>query len=110
MASRPKINREKEVRRFRLAAGQRLETASFLLRDSTHFRDAIYLAGYTVECSLKAMILARTSKRAFAEAYEKLTQGKKAHDFEFLQGIIKRPPINGIVPVDTAEWLVRVNS
>jgi hypothetical protein len=96
------------VRKFRLAAGQRLEAAVFLLQNSTHFRDAIYLAGYAVECSLKALILSRTARKGFEDMYERLTQGKKAHDFEFLKGVLRRPPINGIIPVNVTEQLLIV--
>lgn len=93
-----------------MAAAQRLETALFLFDQSTHYRDAVYLAGYSVECALKALILQRTPRRSFKAMYEKLTQGKKAHDFEFLKGILQRAPVNFVIPVDTAEWLLRVNS
>jgi HEPN domain-containing protein len=96
------------VRKFKIAAGQRLETAAFLFRESTHYRDAIYLAGYSVECALKAMILYRTPRRLFEAMYEKLTQGKKAHDYEFLKGILKRAPINWTIPADVSEQLLLV--
>ena len=43
---------------FWRAATQRLETATFLLESgSRKHLDAVYLAGYVVECALKALIL-----------------------------------------------------
>jgi HEPN domain-containing protein len=48
-------------RDFLRAAGQRLAAAKFLLRGGFN-RDALYLAGYTVECSLKAVILSAVLK------------------------------------------------
>lgn len=41
---------------FQRAAGQRFTTAEFLLRHR-YALDAMYLAGYTIECTLKALIL-----------------------------------------------------
>ena len=100
---------KKSVRKFRLAAGQRLEAALFLLRDSAHYRDAIYLAGYSIECAVKALILQRTPKNSFAEMFDALTHGKKAHDFEYLKGILVRAPINLTIPGDVTEQLMVAN-
>ena len=47
----------KEARPFYQAAKQRLEDARYLL-DAKRSTGAIYLAGYGVECMLKALILA----------------------------------------------------
>ena len=46
-------------RDFQKAAGQRL-TAALFLRDHRYTLDAQYLGGYTVECSLKSLILEKT--------------------------------------------------
>jgi hypothetical protein len=43
-------------REFQKAANQRLTTAEFLFQ-SKYNLDAMYLAGYTIECTLKALIL-----------------------------------------------------
>jgi len=45
---------------------------------------AIYLAGYAVECILKAMILAITSTKKLPAMIE-LFRGSKAHDYEWLK-------------------------
>jgi HEPN domain-containing protein len=81
--------RAKEIRRFQRAADQRLATAEFLLEHDFEL-DAVYLAGYAVECSLKALILRWTPQRELAAMLERLTEaGAKGHDFEYLKGIVK---------------------
>ena len=73
---------------FQRAARQRLTTAEFLL-DHGNNLDAMYLAGYTVECSLKALILEKTSMVGHAEMVKRISSGKKMHDPEVLGGILK---------------------
>jgi HEPN domain-containing protein len=102
--------REKAVRKFRRAAEQRWLTAHWILSESEYYLDAVYLAGYAVECSLKALIFRRTSNRAFEKMYEEVTSGKKAHDFEFLKGLLKRPAINLVFPKEVMEPFRRVAS
>ena len=85
------------VRKFRLAAKQRLTTAELLLRHGMHI-DSKYLGGYGVECALKALIFARTPNRGFRAMYARLTSGKKAHDYETLKGILKGSPVNLTIP------------
>jgi HEPN domain-containing protein len=75
-------------RAFRRAAVQRLEAARFLL-DSEAFLDAVYLAGYVVECALKALILERTPVSKRGEACRELTSGARAHNFDVLSGLLK---------------------
>jgi HEPN domain-containing protein len=78
------------VRKFIRAAKQRFTTAEFLLRHGEGCNiDAQYLAGYGVECALKALILARTSRRQFAATLQRLTGGRKTHDYEMLKGILE---------------------
>ena len=80
----------KEIRLFQRAADQRLTTAEFLLEHGYHL-DAVYLAGYAVECALKALILTRTASRDFAAMWMNLTQaGAKGHDFDYLKELLKR--------------------
>jgi len=82
-------DREKQIRLFQRAADQRLITAEFLLQNGFSI-DAVYLAGYTVECALKALILRWTPRAGFEAMMEKLTEvGAKGHDFEYLKGILK---------------------
>jgi HEPN domain-containing protein len=75
-------------RDFQRAARQRLTTAEFLLGNS-YTLDAMYLAGYTVECTLKALILERTPIAEQAEMLKKITSGQRMHDVETLGGILK---------------------
>jgi HEPN domain-containing protein len=82
-------DREKQIRLFQRAADQRLTTAEFLL-DNGFFLDAVYLAGYGVECAMKALALRWTPRRECDAMIAKLTEaGAKGHDFEYLKGILK---------------------
>lgn len=67
---------------------QRLTTARFLLANDYNL-DALYLAGYSVECSLKALILQATPDPERPETLKTITSGKRGHDFEFLAGLLK---------------------
>jgi HEPN domain-containing protein len=75
-------------RDFQRAGRQRLTTAEFLL-DHHYNLDAMYLAGYTVECSLKALILEIAPAANRAELLKKINSGKKMHDPEILGAILK---------------------
>ena len=70
-------------RDFQKAAEQRLTTAEFLL-ESGYTLDALYLGGYAFECSLKALILEKTSPAHREEIYEKITSGSSMHKPEIL--------------------------
>jgi HEPN domain-containing protein len=99
-----------EIRRFERAATQRLTAASLLLEHSFNL-ESTYLAGYAVECSLKALILKRTPRRQFPATLMRLTRvGAKGHDFEYLKSILRRPPVNCSIPVHVNELLMRVAS
>ena len=100
-------DRERDVRKFERAADQRLTVGQFLLEQGFHY-DAEYLAGYAVECALKALILKRTPLRRYEAMYHEITHGKRAHNFEVLQGTLKRPPINCTLPPPVADMLRRV--
>lgn len=85
-------DRNKDIRLFERAATQRLKAAWFLFSDEAkQFNlDATYLAGYTVECALKAYILKQTPKNELAATMQKLTEvGAIAHDFEYLKAVLK---------------------
>jgi HEPN domain-containing protein len=82
-------DRTKEIRLFQRAADQRLTTAEFLF-DHEFYLDAVYLAGYGVECALKSLILRRTARTEFAQMLARLTEaGAKGHDFEYLKMLLK---------------------
>jgi HEPN domain-containing protein len=75
-------------RDFQRAADQRLTTAEFL-RDSGYNLDAMYLAGYAIECTLKALILELTRIMDRPDTLKKISTGKKMHDNEVLAGLLK---------------------
>ncbi len=75
-------------RDFQRAARQRLTTAEFLLANRYNL-DAASLAGYTVECSLKALILKATPQADHADTVKKITSGSGMHNPEILNGVLK---------------------
>src|SRR5262245_27399373 len=84
-------DQRKEIRRFLSAARQGLDTALFLLKHQYNLLDAMYLAGYAVECGLKSLILRWTRKGDFSSVLSDLIEvGKKGHDFEYLKGLLKK--------------------
>ncbi len=73
-----------EARLFYRSANQRILDGQFLLAGG-RTTAAMYLSGYGVECMLKALILATTSKgerTAVVASY----RGAKSHDFVWLKG------------------------
>jgi HEPN domain-containing protein len=74
---------KKQVRRFQRVAEQRLEEAAFLL-DHEYTNASVYLAGYAVECSLKALILASEPARLHARTVDSF-RGAAAHDYSWLK-------------------------
>lgn len=76
------------ARDFRRAAEQRFTTAEFLLsRDYT--LDALYLAGYSVECILKSMIVHFTADGDREETFRRLKGGARMHYPEHLKEELK---------------------
>ena len=75
-------------RDFLKVAAQRLTTAETLLREKLTL-DAQYLGGYTVECSLKALILHRTPDPDKPEKLKRLTSGAKMHRPDVLLGEVR---------------------
>ena len=65
-------------RDFQRVAAQRFTTAETLLREKLTL-DAQYFGGYTVECSLKALILHVTAEPDKLEKLKRITSGKKMH-------------------------------
>lgn len=87
-------------RDFLRAAIQRLTTAEFLLANKYNL-DAMYLAGYAVECSLKALIVAATAESDRPAILKKLTGGKKMHSPEVLGGLLR--DLNHPIPAKLAQ-------
>jgi HEPN domain-containing protein len=72
-----------EARLYYRCAFQRFEDAQILLR-AAHTTDAVYLAGYSVECILKAILLEQRSPATRADLLT-LFRGNRAHDYEWLR-------------------------
>src|SRR4051794_10616300 len=70
-------------RDFQRAAAQRLTAAETLLRGKVTL-DAQYVGGYTVECSLKALILEFTPKNDRPHKLRSISTGAKMHRPEVL--------------------------
>jgi len=83
-------------REFLKAAKQRLITATFLL-DNRYNLDAMYLAGYAVECSLKALILEKTAHADRSEMLRSISSGRQMHDPEILGELLKN--LNNPIPL-----------
>src|SRR5947207_14616116 len=72
-------------RDFQRAALQRLTTAEALLGLRLNL-DAQYLGGYTVECSLKALILEQTPPADKADTLKRSSSGATMHRRDVLLG------------------------
>jgi HEPN domain-containing protein len=102
-----RTNKDREVTRFRRVALQRFEDAQ-LLFDGGRNTGAIYLAGYAVECTLKALLLSATPTSKIPKVLDSF-RGGQGHDLEWL----KRQYIKGggsIFPSTIARKFARVNS
>lgn len=75
--------KSRSVRRFSRCAAQRRDEAHVLYKSELH-TGAVYLAGYGVECILKALIFAITPPAREAEVLA-LFRGAKAHDYNQLK-------------------------
>jgi HEPN domain-containing protein len=91
-------------RDFQKVAGQRLTTAETLLREKLTL-DAQYFGGYTVECSLKALILHQTPDAERPDKLERITSGAKMHRPEVLLGELRDLGIR--LPLDIAKRMRR---
>jgi hypothetical protein len=91
-------------RDFQKAAAQRLTTAETLLREKLTL-DAQYFGGYTVECSLKALILHQTPDPDKPDKLMRITAGKKMHRPDVLLGELRDLGIS--LPLDLAKRMRR---
>ena len=78
------LPKTREAQVFYRAAIQRFGDAQFLLEEGGRTTAAVYLAGYSVECILKALILSTHSGRTHAGILQSF-KGSKAHDFHWLR-------------------------
>lgn len=60
------------------------------MNKSQYYLDAVYLAGYAVECALKSLILKSTPEAKWPAVSQEISSGVKAHDPVFLVDILHR--------------------
>lgn len=72
-----------EARLYYRCVFQRYEDAQILLR-ADHTTGAVYLAGYGIECMLKALVLSDLAPAARTEMLNSF-RGARAHDYEWLR-------------------------
>ncbi len=95
------------ARRFYRAAKQRFDDALLLL-EMGRTTAAVYLAGYSVECMLKALILSAVPQ-AQAEEVLGMFRGARAHDYEWLLRLYAEKGGAGLPP-SVVPHFARVNS
>lgn len=96
-----------EARLYYRAAKQRFDDAQLLLL-AGRTTGAVYLAGYTVECFLKALVLASVAPKLRAELLAEF-RGSRAHNIEWL-GALYRRHVGIAVPRGITRHLTRVAS
>ena len=96
-----------ETRLYYRAAKQRFDDAQLLLQ-SERTTGAVYLAGYAVECFLKALILANVAVGLRQQLLAEF-RGSRAHNIEWL-GALYRRHVGMAIPRDITRHLSRVVS
>lgn len=102
-----------EVRRFTRAANAHCEAARQLLADcpqrssSALAHEVIYLAGYVVECALKALLLTNTPRKKHEELVQRF-KDKLKHNLELLKSELSQRGVE--LPGEHKENLKRVRS
>lgn len=91
-------------RDFQKVAGQRLTAAETLLREKLTL-DAQYVGGYTVECSLKALIMQLTPGADKPDKLKQITAGAKMHRPDVLLGELRVLGI--LLPLELAKRMRR---
>jgi hypothetical protein len=94
-----------EAREFYRAAIQRFEDAQWLL-EGERTTGAVYLAGYTVECFLKALILDGVAKILRNKLLDEF-RGSQAHNIDWLGGL-SRKHVGTTVPKEVTRHLTRI--
>lgn len=96
-----------EARRYYRAAKQRFEDAQLLL-NAERTTGAVYLAGYTVECYLKALILAGVAPKRGKRILE-MFRGRLGHDIAWLIELY-RNHVSEALPLQVTRHLSRLAS
>ncbi len=99
------LPQQPEARPFYRAAKQRYDDAQLLL-EAGRTTGAVYLAGYTVECFLKALLLASVSRQLRQRLLGEFC-GAGGHDIERL-GALYRRHVGADIPRDVTRHLSRV--
>jgi HEPN domain-containing protein len=97
----------KDASRFLRASAHRMEEAEFLLTRGDFTTASVYLAGYAVECMLKALILCNESPSKNARTVSESFRGEKAHSFEWLKEQLAQRRV--VVASQIAKDLARLN-
>lgn len=95
------------ARLFYRAANQRYEDALLLLQ-LKRTTGAVYLAGYSVECMLKALILESVPERQESLTLAKF-RGQQAHEYEWLLRLY-RSISNTNIPIALVPHWARMNT
>src|SRR5438132_7003333 len=98
------LPRPVEARLYYRAAKQRFDDSQHLLR-AERTTGAVYLAGYTVECFLKALVLASVARGLRQELLGEF-RGSRAHNIEWL-GALYRRHVGAAIPRDITRHLSR---
>ncbi|MBI3464861.1 MAG: hypothetical protein HY000_17670 [Planctomycetes bacterium] len=97
--------RSREARLYYQAAKQRFLDAELLLKYE-RTTGAVYLAGYTAECFLKALILASVAGRLRGDLLGEF-RGVRGHSIEWL-GAIYRRHVTTAIPREVTRHLVHL--
>lgn len=101
------LPRPTEARLYYRAAKQRYDDAELLL-EAKRTTGAVYLAGYTVECFLKALVLAQVAAGLRQRLLHEF-RGNRAHNLEWL-GSLYREHVRVAIPLDVNRHISRVAS
>jgi len=77
------------TRDFLRVARQRLDVAAEIMHYLRRNLEAQYIGGYSVECSLKSLILEKTPSESLDQTLQKLTRGAQCHRPEVLLGRLR---------------------
>ena len=97
--------RSRQALRFYRASGRRFEEAQFLFVRGGYTTAAVYLAGYGVECILKALILSREPESRHVHTLGTF-RGAHAHAFEWLGLRLSERAVT--FPADARKELARI--
>ncbi len=92
------------ARKFLRAAEQRMIAVDFLRRADLNF-EAVYLAGYVIECSLKALLLSSMPAKQRLAYADRHFRGRAGHSYESLKEALFRQHVN--IPAQIADQLRR---